>query len=201
MVETIWEGDIKEAFRAIELICIVDQIHEYATKQHRPFVMKHLEAWHDRHKRTMKTTAPGVDASNGTSTDLYPGNDEDDSSSADSLDFDDMASLFDLNIEMHPPEWSRLKGESTMIRNEKARQTRARNQGLRDLASRAQKLKKTPAQKRAKGRPPKVAAHKQKHPRKRQRAQLSKAANSKATKEAKQSFSRLTRSMTKSAQS
>jgi hypothetical protein len=44
-VETIWEGDVKEFSRAYDLICIVDQIHNYAVSQHRKFVTKHLEPW------------------------------------------------------------------------------------------------------------------------------------------------------------
>ncbi|KAI0186044.1 hypothetical protein EV127DRAFT_463483 [Xylaria flabelliformis] len=50
-VETIWEGDIKDWSRAFELICIVDQTQSYAAHQHRPFVMKHLEAWHAKYQR------------------------------------------------------------------------------------------------------------------------------------------------------
>jgi hypothetical protein len=44
-VETIWEADVKEFSRAYDLICIVDQIHNYAVSQHRKFVTKHLEPW------------------------------------------------------------------------------------------------------------------------------------------------------------
>ncbi|PKK40972.1 hypothetical protein CI102_15222, partial [Trichoderma harzianum] len=51
MVETIWEGDVKEWGRAFDLICIVDQIQDFAVHHHRPFVMKHLEAWHTRHQK------------------------------------------------------------------------------------------------------------------------------------------------------
>ncbi|KAG7293521.1 hypothetical protein NEMBOFW57_003573 [Staphylotrichum longicolle] len=46
LVETIWQGDVKEFTGAYDLICIVDQIHDYAVNDHREFVMKHLEAWH-----------------------------------------------------------------------------------------------------------------------------------------------------------
>lgn len=44
-VETIWEADIKNFSRAYDLICIVDQIHDFAVTRHRPFVTRHLEAW------------------------------------------------------------------------------------------------------------------------------------------------------------
>ncbi|KAH6887635.1 hypothetical protein B0T10DRAFT_461073 [Thelonectria olida] len=147
---------------SVALNLLNDCIHNYASKEHRPFVMKHLEAWHDRHKRTVKFAAPDDHAFKAAlpslvsaSEDRYSRNDEDESPSASSLDFDDMASLFNLNPHMRPPEWSRLKTESKMTRSEKAQQTRARNRELRDLASRAQKLEKSPGQKRARGRPPK----------------------------------------------
>ncbi|OAG17118.1 hypothetical protein CC77DRAFT_1064383 [Alternaria alternata] len=43
--ETIWEGDVKDFSRAYELICLVDQIHDFAANQHRKFVIEHLERW------------------------------------------------------------------------------------------------------------------------------------------------------------
>ncbi|UKZ53378.1 hypothetical protein TrVGV298_007170 [Trichoderma virens] len=45
MVETIWGGDISTVSNALQLLYIVDQIHDYAMKHHFPFVLKHLEAW------------------------------------------------------------------------------------------------------------------------------------------------------------
>ncbi|KAL6690845.1 hypothetical protein J3F84DRAFT_177081 [Trichoderma pleuroticola] len=45
MVDTIWGGDIDKPSDALQLLCIVDQIHDYAIKHHLPFVLKHLEAW------------------------------------------------------------------------------------------------------------------------------------------------------------
>jgi len=58
-VETIWEGDVKEFSRAYDLICIVDQIHDYAINQHRSYVMQHLEAWYARHE-ALPTPDPAV---------------------------------------------------------------------------------------------------------------------------------------------
>ncbi|KAM5358076.1 hypothetical protein ACJZ2D_015613 [Fusarium nematophilum] len=171
MVETIWEGDVKQANYAIELICIIDQVHDYATQQHRPFVMKHLEAWHDRHKRTTNLVA------------------------ADDNPF--MASLFDLSPNMPQPEWSRLKAESKMTRSEKAQQTRAHNQELRGLATQAPELKNTLGQKRARGRPPKAATHKRKPLKKGQQAQSSRAISGRAVTKTKPHSSRVTRSMNK----
>ncbi|RYO02856.1 hypothetical protein AA0121_g13221 [Alternaria tenuissima] len=44
-VDTIWKGDVKDFNRARELICLVNQVHEFAANQHRKFVIKHLEPW------------------------------------------------------------------------------------------------------------------------------------------------------------
>jgi hypothetical protein len=43
--DTIWEGDVKEFSRAYDLICLMDQVHDFAANQHRKFVIKHLEPW------------------------------------------------------------------------------------------------------------------------------------------------------------
>lgn len=49
-------GDVKDFMRAYELICLVDQIHDFAANQHRKFVIKHLERWlthfEERHTRS-----------------------------------------------------------------------------------------------------------------------------------------------------
>lgn len=45
MVELIWKGNISKSSDALQLLYIVDQIHDYAIKQHLPFVLKHLEVW------------------------------------------------------------------------------------------------------------------------------------------------------------
>ena len=50
-METIWQGDVKQFSGAYDLICIVDQIHDYAVNNHRELIMKHLEAWHVRHEK------------------------------------------------------------------------------------------------------------------------------------------------------
>ncbi|KAH8648176.1 hypothetical protein BGZ60DRAFT_437732 [Tricladium varicosporioides] len=54
-VETIWEGNVTEFSRAYDLICLTDQIAEYAATQHRNFVIKHLKPWHDRHDKFFKS--------------------------------------------------------------------------------------------------------------------------------------------------
>ncbi|QYT02930.1 hypothetical protein H0G86_009912 [Trichoderma simmonsii] len=51
MMETIWKGDIRKYSEAMQLIYIVDQIHDFAIEQHYPFVLKHLEAWYARDKQ------------------------------------------------------------------------------------------------------------------------------------------------------
>ncbi|KAI0544461.1 hypothetical protein F4679DRAFT_564670 [Xylaria curta] len=60
-VETIWKGDVKNWSRAFDLICIIDQIQDYAAHQHRPFVLKHLEAWHSKHQRASESTRLSTD--------------------------------------------------------------------------------------------------------------------------------------------
>ncbi|KAL1857448.1 hypothetical protein VTK73DRAFT_8093 [Phialemonium thermophilum] len=144
-VETIWEGDVKEFSRAFDLICIVDQIHDYAVKHHRPFVMRHLEAWHARH--------------------------ENPDSSGESCSFEVIASLMGFHSKL--PEWFRLKELSKMTRQEKARQTRERNRELRQSQDpnhrslgkqrgRGRPAKtevtKNEASKRKRGRPPKTSS-------------------------------------------
>jgi hypothetical protein len=47
-VETVWQNDIKSFSRAYDLICIIDQIHNFAMTQHRQFVIRHLEPWLSR---------------------------------------------------------------------------------------------------------------------------------------------------------
>lgn len=51
MMQTIWKGDIRKYSEALQLIYIVDQVHDFAIKQHYPFVLKHLEAWYARDRQ------------------------------------------------------------------------------------------------------------------------------------------------------
>jgi hypothetical protein len=44
-IEPIWEGNIRNEKLAIQLLCIIDQIHEWALTSHRNFVIQHLEPW------------------------------------------------------------------------------------------------------------------------------------------------------------
>lgn len=46
MVKPVWEGDIQRNCHTLELIYIMDQIHDYAIKKHRPFVLNHLKTWY-----------------------------------------------------------------------------------------------------------------------------------------------------------
>ncbi|CAK7216855.1 hypothetical protein SEUCBS140593_003004 [Sporothrix eucalyptigena] len=45
-MEKIWIGDVRNADAALVLLCLVDQIHDYAQHRHRKFVMQHLHAWY-----------------------------------------------------------------------------------------------------------------------------------------------------------
>ncbi|KAL7905381.1 hypothetical protein GGI35DRAFT_460569 [Trichoderma velutinum] len=44
-IETLWTGDVASFTDALNLLCIVDQIHDYAIKYHRPYVLDHLTPW------------------------------------------------------------------------------------------------------------------------------------------------------------
>lgn len=141
-VETLWEGDVKNFRDAFDLICIVDQIHDYAKNQHRPFIMKHLEAWYTREEKTLgavklSTPAPDATASTHTGSDdvdmVNYGLDDlgCDSENADgSLDSDeaDGSGKSSLDLQSKRPGWLRVKLEAKYAKQEKAYQTRVRNQ-------------------------------------------------------------------------
>lgn len=57
--------------RAFELICIVDQIHDYAIHRHRDFVMKHLEAWYARDNTVKKEFEIVVGGDENFDTDMH----------------------------------------------------------------------------------------------------------------------------------
>ena len=48
MVDRIWSGNICEENKAYDLLCIMEQIHNYAVTKHRDFVVEHLQAWLQR---------------------------------------------------------------------------------------------------------------------------------------------------------
>jgi hypothetical protein len=136
-VETIWRGDVRKFNRASDLIGIVDQIQDYAANTHRPFVTKHLEAWHARHERLLEPVRsslrvfPPANSKEGASKDIEL-SDPDSDNSADSdgsRDFEFLASLIGSSSKM--PEWFRLKEASKMTRQDKAQQTRERNRNMK----------------------------------------------------------------------
>lgn len=132
-VETIWSGDTKKWHYAFDLICIVDQIHDYAAHKHRPFVMKHLEAWHSRYRTAAynKRQTPS------------------------SIAFDILAAEVYRSLR-GPPRWEQLKESTNNARKEKSMATRQRNIKLRKLAQALDtesQLDNKP--KRGRGRPPK----------------------------------------------
>ncbi|PNP51628.1 hypothetical protein THARTR1_07745 [Trichoderma harzianum] len=172
MVETIWEGDVKEFSRAFDLICIVDQIQEYAVHHHRPFVMKHLEAWHTRHQKMIQAAKGAIRETNATTA--YMDMSEDDSDKVDSNPLDGgNTSLdphpdsdvkdFDVNnvdrFEQlvyldysEPAEWFLLKLRTDITRRDMSNETRRRNRSLRE-AARASEAAKQTAKTLARGRP------------------------------------------------
>ncbi|KAF4610405.1 hypothetical protein G7Y89_g15713 [Cudoniella acicularis] len=155
------EGDVKEFSRAFDLICIVDQIQDYAVNHHRPFVMNHLEAWHARHQKTLEPCKKAVREINAAtaymdvahedsdisdfdsgdiSNDSYDfdkdsemGNFDSDDSGSSSYGFDELASLFGFGSNK-PAEWLRLKEQSKNARHEMANETRKRNRSLLKIA-------------------------------------------------------------------
>jgi len=168
MVETIWEGDVKEFSRAYDLMCIVDQIHDYAVNHHRPFVMNHLEAWHARHQKTLEPIKKAIaymdeicknadisvydsdDISNDSfdfDTDLAMG-DSDDLDTE--YDFDELAEIYSMPPKK-PAEWFRLKEQSKNARQEIANETRKGNRRALKIPQ-APKPVKEPQEKRPRGR-------------------------------------------------
>ena len=100
-METIWEGDIKELSRACDLICIVDQIHNYAVSQHHQFVTKHLKLW------------------------LRRAEDLEEAELEEMSDLD----LFESSVESLRPEWDLIKEASKKTRLANAALTRKRRAG------------------------------------------------------------------------
>lgn len=205
MVETIWEGDVKDTNRALELICLVDQIHDYATKQHRPFVMEHLGAWYHRHKRT-KVAAPNwqsymvtKQAVASASEGLDSSSDEDISPSVSSLAPTEKVGMpgFGLYPNIPLPEWHILKDKSTSTKNEKAQQTRFHNRMLREISTESRERKNTPGKRQEKGRPRKETIHKRKALKKGYHDKRPETVQSTDLTEIKPHCSRITRSMTK----
>ena len=139
-METIWEGDVKEFSRAFDLICIVDQIHDYATKQHREFIMKHLEAWYARDEKIresgeLSVLAPDAGASNNMASEDSDVEMINADLGGSGLDVGDENGSMDTNGHIEAssrpgeraPEWFRLKQEAKFAKQKKAHQTRARN--------------------------------------------------------------------------
>lgn len=115
-IETIWEGDIRNFSGSYDLICIVDQIHDFAITQHRQYVISHLEPWLIRAEEIMTLRlSQQLDQIEKLEIGEF----------LDSLDY----GLLDTSSEIHTyqPEWVKLKELSKRVRNTKAAQTRKRN--------------------------------------------------------------------------
>jgi hypothetical protein len=185
MVETIWEGDVKEFSRAADLICIVDQIHDYAVNYHRSFVINHLEAWHARHQKTMEPRQRAVLEINAATAYTDVAHEDSDISDFDSDDFDKDSEMGDFDSDdidsssydfgpNKPAEWLRLKEQSKNARREIANETRKRNRSLK--IAQAPKSAKEPEKTRPRGRPRKAGVAKKEAP-KRGRGRPPKMAN------------------------
>lgn len=160
-VETIWEGDVADVSRAYDLICIVDQVHDYAVNQHREYLMKHLEAWHARHEKSLIPTKPPRSTLNAAvplqeekgagATDL-----QQDVSDDEEDEDDPFWNIFSKTL-IGTPEWLRLKEGSIMTRQDMARQTRQQNKRLHQAVQpqNVDASSSTTTKKRGSGRPPK----------------------------------------------
>ncbi|KAI1120973.1 hypothetical protein F5Y10DRAFT_257328 [Nemania abortiva] len=137
-IETIWEGDITNGRRTFELIRIVDQIQNYAAHQHRPFVLKHLEAWHSKRQKSSEHVKSSIRALNN----LGP---------------DEPYDIYDIRIPFGAsklPKWMELKWDSRASRRDKAMLTRQRNRKLREPAqARDAESQSDNEPKRGRGRP------------------------------------------------
>ncbi|KAI1739461.1 hypothetical protein F4680DRAFT_421648 [Xylaria scruposa] len=123
-IETIWRGRITARSRAFELICIVDQIQSYAAYQHRPFVMKHLEAWYAKFQReVLESMGLFINAADKLLLD---------ETEEESSDFEELANL--LPKDTGHAAWIKLKEDTKVSRSEKAMLTRQKNRDLRELA-------------------------------------------------------------------
>ncbi|KAI5456645.1 hypothetical protein BGZ63DRAFT_467840 [Mariannaea sp. PMI_226] len=193
-VETIWEGDVKIWPKAFELICIMDQVHDYAVNNHRPFVMKHLEAWHSRHEKLLE--ADDTALNDGTSEDMELSDsdgEESDSSDCDPNDFE--AFTRPIKSRLRLLKWFDLKERSKEARGDKARQTREHNRKLRKL-SRSRGIDNTPTKKkRRRGEPPKAEVTKSEEAPNRDGGRPSKT-STKSTRQTTKS-TRITRSYTR----
>ena len=164
-METIWQGDVKQFSGAYDLICIVDQIHDYAVNNHRELIMKHLEAWHVRHEKTRQpSTSSAQPLHAGKPTD--GSSDRSDSSESDGTDAEDgnkphgfedhLGLLMDFDTTM--PEWLLVKERSKSARQAKAQETRQRNRRLRRPISSLYTDDDSPEQKEGQRRPQKADA-------------------------------------------
>ncbi|KAL7935577.1 hypothetical protein V8C35DRAFT_258074 [Trichoderma chlorosporum] len=109
MVKQIWKGDIRKYSNALQLLYIVDQIHDFAIKRHLPFVLKHLKAWYarDNQRPFIPHKYCGLPG--------YP------------------------SLSTIKPQWMNLEEESKRAKSARARETRKRkrpNDFIQDVAKR-----------------------------------------------------------------
>lgn len=161
---------------AFDLMCIVDQIQHYAVHHHRPFVMKHLEAWHARHEKTLEPAKAALleignaiahmDMCNGEECSIASLGSADGSTRSDDfhgdVDVNDSESLVFNELSEYmcaessePAEWLRLKQEYKDARQQAANETRSRNQ-IRHMTDVLNTMEETDEAPRRRGRPPKA---------------------------------------------
>ncbi|KAH8746817.1 hypothetical protein F5883DRAFT_585265 [Diaporthe sp. PMI_573] len=142
--ETIWEGYVTQLDRATELIHVVDQIRDYATHDHRHYVMKHLEAWYARHK---KTSEPSPAEPTGPSGVGDPASPEERNAIFSGGLVDYSAVVSDKTA-----AWVMIKEQSKKSKREKRTKNRRYAKTLHNLNTAQVTKRKT--KKRGRGRPP-----------------------------------------------
>ncbi|KAH6847829.1 hypothetical protein B0I37DRAFT_152234 [Chaetomium sp. MPI-CAGE-AT-0009] len=118
-MERAWEGDVQDVSRAFELLCIVDQLHDYVDDDCE-FVMRHLEAWHARREKSLEpgrsfpnTQVHAAVHENGSSEMESGASDgENSDSSAKSISIEGIVGLMKSDVEIPECMWLRLKQKS-----------------------------------------------------------------------------------------
>lgn len=134
---------------ALALLCIVNQIQDYARHNHRQFVMRHLAAWHARHRKPFTRYPAHIRRILDPSDPSFSFSDDANNT---------MAKLLGEYLDTHPPKpakWFEIKAQTRTRRREKMAETRRRNKNLRK-ASTLRNVRRKIETKRGRGRPRKA---------------------------------------------
>ncbi|KAL1890883.1 hypothetical protein Sste5346_008024 [Sporothrix stenoceras] len=129
-IEPIWTGDVRDFRSAHKLLCLVDQIHAYAERQHRNFVMQHLHAWYVWYRAQVMDNKVVVDTKMMDDTDDEAGNNGNDCNNSNQISKDHAQDLEkivggkEFMKEVRTPEWLSLQHDTKYARQIQAFQTR-----------------------------------------------------------------------------